>query len=47
MKDNRIFSKDACPTCGRLGDPHAEWCADMNEWLELLDVQGVSTEVYR
>jgi hypothetical protein len=27
VSDNRIFSKDACTVCGRLGDPHAEWCA--------------------
>lgn len=31
--DNRIFSKDACNVCGRLGEPHAEWCDEIGEWL--------------
>jgi hypothetical protein len=34
LTDNRIFSKDACTVCGRLGDPHAEWCADVSARLE-------------
>ena len=33
MTDNRIFSKDACTVCGRLGDPHAEWCYEMRTAL--------------
>jgi hypothetical protein len=34
MADNRILSKDACPVCGRLGDPHADWCAGVTARLE-------------
>ena len=34
MSDNRIFSKDACTVCGRLGDPHAEWCSEMTVLLK-------------
>ena len=32
--DNRIFSKDACSVCGRLGEPHASWCEDLSKWLK-------------
>jgi hypothetical protein len=34
VNDNRIFSKDACTVCGRLGEPHAEWCAEVAARLE-------------
>jgi hypothetical protein len=42
VSDNRIFSKDACTVCGRLGDPHAEWCDTTRSWLVQLDPELIT-----
>lgn len=34
--DNRIFSPHACSVCGRLGQPHAEFCPKVTEELHKL-----------